>query len=77
MYPDLDLRVHPLVSIQATSIHAVDNAAAMVCTDIDSVVCSYCENTRHSADYCWKRLKDEKKLIKRMGATAANNWGWG
>ena len=52
------------MSIQPISIHAIDTAAAMVYMDIDSVVCSYCDKTCHSADYFWKRLRDEKKLFK-------------
>ena len=77
VYPDLEFRVHRLVSIQPTSKFAVANSTATVYTDIDSVLCTYCDKTRHSAEFCWKRAKDEKLLFKRMGATAANNWGWG
>ena len=75
VYPGLEFQAHHLVNIQPTSIHAVSLAVATVDTDIDSVVCSDCEKTCHYAEYCWRRLHDEGKLFKRMGTTAANNWG--
>ena len=69
VYPDLDFRVHRLVKIPPgpPSICAVNHVAATVY--IDLVICSYCDKTCHSADYCWKCLHDKKKLFKRIGAT--------
>ena len=60
VYPDLELQVHRLVTIPATSRFAVASAASTVHTDIDSVLCTYCGKTHHSAEFCWKRSKDEK-----------------
>ena len=61
VYSDLELQVHRLVAIPATSRFAVANAAATctVYTDIDSVLCTYCNKTRHSTKFCWKHAKDE------------------
>ena len=76
VYLDLDLHTHCLVHISPTSWFATA-VTATVDTDVNSVLCTYCNKTRHMADYCWKRIKHDQKRLKwlAVGANAAYDWG--
>ena len=79
VYPDADNVV------QKTNITHLENSIsphpvfAANFQDLDSLVCSYCNKTKHLVINCWKKDKDLKKQLRcdRIMANASNNWGWG
>ena len=78
-YPYLDMHAQSLTALTPMSIHVIADGTAAVFFDLDSISWEYCSKSWHTAQYSYKRDKDEKKLLKVMniGVTAANNWGWG